>query len=230
MAAWLSEIQKVVADTSLPINKKADEVLKHLFHHKPAYKQTLTPQQLLCHPDNRSGQMLNGFDVHSKGKTICSIGFSFAKLGQSIAFELPADSQKKMAVVSKNQVLHTMSNGMLAKVNGHERWATISTSHTTAFLKAVQQGCSTTEEDLAANGILSMEFLGNRNDDLKDMIQEGWEWTCISSQVEKAMPSLAAFLQQALNSHLFATKGLGCVGMLFHWFEILFNFGICAAR
>lgn len=200
MEPWVKELLDVKENTSLTINKRADEILKILMRCKLAYKQTLLPNMLLVHQDNRSGAKLNSFDVHAKGKTMADIGFSYSKLGQSIAMELPADPSARAHVIKCNEKLVSLSQGMLPAVNGNERWSTISTSHTTSFLKAVEQQCKTPENDLSAGGCLSFDLLSSKGDDLKAMICTGWEWTCICAEVEKQCPSLPAFLQQALNS------------------------------
>lgn len=196
----MKELLDVKENTSLAIKKRADEILKILMRCKLAYKQTLLPNMLLVHQDNRSGATLNSFDVHAKGKTMADIGFSYSKLGQSIAMELPADPSARAHAIKCNEKLVSLSQGMLPAVNGNERWSTISTSRTTSFLKAVEQQCKTPENDLSAGGCLSFDLLSSKGDDLKAMICTGWEWTCICAEVEKQCPSLPAFLQQALNS------------------------------
>ena len=116
--------------------------------------------------------------------------------------ELPADPSARAHAIKCNENLVSLSQGMLPAVNGHERWSTISTSHTTSFLKAVEQLCKAPENDLSVGGCLSFDLLSSKGDDLKAMICTGWEWTCICAEVEKQCPSLPAFLQPALNSTL----------------------------
>ena len=201
-SGWQQEIQKIMEDKQIPINKKADGIVTCLLQAGVAYRQKLVPSSFVCHTDNRSGQMLNPYDVHMKGKAIASIGFSFSKLAQSVCFELPMDNSKRERMLKANDDLATLSQGMLPKCTGAERFATVSTSHTTAFLKAVEQQCKTPEESLSAGGCLSFDLMAAKGDDLKAMISSGWEWICISSQVETCCEALPSFLQQALNSIL----------------------------
>ena len=196
----MDDVKKLMENVSLPINQRADKVLKLLLDQKLAYKQVLQPRQILCHVDNRSGQMLNGFDVHSKGNAISSIGWSFSKLQQSIAFELPTNVDRKKKVVESNQKLADLSSGMLCQPTGHERWCSVSTSHTVAYLRAVEAGCK--GEDGQA---LSMEQM-EQQDDFAQMVSRGWEWLCISAEVEEQIPTLPSFLQQSLNSPYAAKK------------------------
>ena len=200
--AWKAEVVKVQEDGTLPITTRCGRILEVLTSAGVAYKQKLQPKQLLIHPQNRSGQMVSVADVHSKGAAMSQIGFSLSKLGESVCFELPLHHMEKEKVVNANKSLSELSDNMVSKPLGSERFASVSTSHTTAFLKAVEQSCKTCEDELSVNGFLSMETMLLKGDDLKEMITEGWEWVCISCEVEKAFPNLPAFLQQALNSAL----------------------------
>ena len=191
---WLEALQKLKID-DLPINKKADMMIDCLLKAGRGYKQVLQPSAFVCHPDNGSGQ-----NVHSKGKALASIGFSYAKLGQSVCFELPKDQAKKSKVMQANDQLHVVSQSMLPKSTGHERFQTVSTSHVTCFLKSVEQQCRTCEDELSAGGFLSFDLLSAKQDDLKAMINKGWEWICLYAEAEDALQWLPAFLQQALNS------------------------------
>lgn len=200
--AWKTEVESVQADGNLPITARCSRILMILMQSGMAYVAKLTPKLMLIHKMNRSGQMISVGDVHSKGLTMSQIGFSKAKLGESVCFELPVDHMAKEEVLQANKSLSDLSENMVSKPLGTERFASVSTSHTTAFLKAVEQSCRTTEEELSVNGFLSMETMVQKGDDLKQLITEGWDWICIRSEVEKALPNLPAFLQQALNSAL----------------------------
>ena len=203
--AWKAEVEALQEDGTLPITTRCGKILEVLRDAGLAYKQKLQPKHMLIHTENRSGQMVSVADVHSKGAAMSQIGFSLAKLGESVCFELPVDYVEKEKVVQANKSLSDLSENMVSKPLGTERFASVSTSHTTAFLKAVEQSCKTCEDELSVNGFLSMETMLLKGDDLKEMISEGWEWVCISCEVEKALPHLPAFLQQALNSALVCT-------------------------
>ena len=195
---WKQEVERVM-EVDSPITTKAEGVLKVLEEHKMLYKLKLVPSQLLVHPQNRSGGLLNVADMHAKGAAMHSIGFSFKKLSESIAFEIPIS--KKDLVFKANQSLSDLNSNMVARPSGTERYASISTSHTTAFLKSVQQGCRTPEEELSHNGFLNFESMCGKGGDLRKMVEEGWTWSIIPPEVEEKLSGLPGFLQQALNSH-----------------------------
>ena len=146
-AGWKSQIEEVLGQDD-PITTRAEKIFAILEENKMLYRLKLQPAQLLAHPQNRSGGLLNVADMHAKGAAMHSIGFSFKKLSESVAFEIP------------NESLNELNSNMVAKPSGSERYASISTSHTTAFLKSVQQGCKTMEEEVSRNGYI-FEFRTN---------------------------------------------------------------------
>ena len=67
----------------------------------------------------------------------------------------------------------------------------MSTSHTTAFLKAINHGCLPDEQP-------PMEV--RKDDPCWDLIQNGWSWLILSHLVEGQWPMLPTLLQGAMNS------------------------------
>lgn len=68
---------------------------------------------------------------------------------------------------------------------------TLGTSHTVAFLRALEAGASN------PNG---QPFDLPKTDPCWQAITNGWEWTTISSEVEDAIPTFCGWVQMALNS------------------------------
>ena len=56
--------------SSAPVNSKLEQVIKLLTSKGLAYEVVLKPEDLLCHPANRGGAMVNGFDAWPRG-TVC---------------------------------------------------------------------------------------------------------------------------------------------------------------
>ena len=185
-ASWVLELQSLVEDNTMPINIRAAKAMACLRANGLAHQTRLRPKELLVHTSNRGGQMVNCFDVVSKGQAICEVGWDINKIREPVAFELSADSDKRHAMVAANLALAQQSNGMLAMPCGKERCCSISASHTTSFLKALEAGCYSTPMA--------------KQDDLEKLLEEGWEWTCIASTVEDHIPALPNLLQQAFNS------------------------------
>ena len=72
-------MKDVVGNVSMPINQKASKVMAILKEVGLAWTAELRPRDLLVHPSNRGGQMVNGFDVAAKGQAICAVGGTSTK-------------------------------------------------------------------------------------------------------------------------------------------------------
>ena len=60
--------------SSAPVNSKLEQVIKLLTSKGLAYEVVLKPEDLLCHPANRGGAMVNGFDAWAKGNSVLTTG------------------------------------------------------------------------------------------------------------------------------------------------------------
>ena len=72
------------------------------------------------------------------------------------------------------------------------RALTVSTSHTTAFLKAAMASCRSA---LVDGTKLTTDKIG-----FKELCSEGWQWVMLSWKVEQMIPELPAWMQMVLNS------------------------------
>lgn len=210
--SWVQKLKQLVDDSQMPINQKASTALQVLRDGGLTYTAKLKPSQLVVHPANRGGLMVNPHDVWAKGAAIGEVGWDLQKVRTPVAIEIPPEGSRRQEILEANQKLADQSNGMLAKLNGHERCCSISASHTTAYLRCVEAGCVAVETD--------------KGDDMALMVKEGFDWLLISWKAEEEVPSLPGLLQQALNSnlsfaivHIFvfllAFGGTGCVW--WHW-------------
>lgn len=199
-AGWKDELARVQQDNSLPITSRCNRILEILRQNGLCYKQCIEPKMMLVHVKNRGGQLVSVSDVHQKGAAMAQIGFSMSKIGESVCFALPSVGAIRNQVVEANMSLAQLSQNQLCEPLGCERFASVSSSHLVTFLKAVQAGCKTSEDEISTGGYLSLETMRQKQDDLKEMVMIGWEWQVIDSQVEPLCPELPGFLAQALNS------------------------------
>lgn len=44
------------------------------------------------------------------------------------------------------------------------------------------QECKTLDEEIAAGGCSSFDMMSSKGDDPKEMVVQGWLWTCIQSE------------------------------------------------
>ena len=209
---WVGQLKSMM-DSEMPINQKATQALNLLQGCGMAYVAKLQARDMLVHPSNRGGAMVNAFDVISKGEKICQVGWDLKKVSTSVCVELPYEPTKRKSVIDANTRLAEQSGGLLAKPFGQERFQTLSLSHTTCFLRSLEAGCK------LGNDLLSIEQMVNQGDDFGKMLQEGWQWVVLAAKVEEEVPSLPGVLQQSLNSNLpifFYFKDLGsCYNLKF---------------
>lgn len=91
-------------------------------------------------------------------------------------------------------------------------YLTLSSSHTTAFLRCLDHGCPPPDKEPPLDV--------PKSDPCWDLITQGWSWLVISHEVEAALPSLPAFLALAnnsTNSISAASNELECAMMLAHY-------------
>ncbi|CAJ1452135.1 unnamed protein product [Effrenium voratum] len=193
--ALKAEINAVRCDEGLQINRKCQVILS-----KQQAAGLLWPVQLLVHPSNRSGAMLNSFDMHAKGAMVLTMGCLVDKLSDSLAFEMAKEPGQK-----QTQLQVSASENKIAPVLSTERYLTVACSHVGMFMKTVAAGtCSTEHEELARvnNGLLTLDTLLSKYADpvLEALIKEGWTWKVISAEVEEHLEWLPGFLQGSLNT------------------------------
>ena len=199
-------LESVRDDGSMAINLKLTKVCQLLSENGLMYEQGLAPSCLTVHPQNRSGLMLNSFDVHEKGLLALKMGFQLSKVAESFCFEMSSKKTIRDKQVDAMKALVEASDKKLAPVNGSERFMSVSCSHISQFLKAVGCGqCLTENEELAGmnQGYLSLESLEAHfpaDHQFQAMVRKGWQWHCIKSEVEECCPWLPQLLQAALNS------------------------------
>ena len=200
-----AQVTAIKEDNSLAVNTKCSKMLALLEQGGLAWKQQLLASQVLVHPSNRCGQLINCFDAHNKGHMVLSIGCKLEKLNESMCFEVARDATKKQAQIQANTALATAAKGKVASVSGTERYLSVSSSHITQFVRAVAAGTCTTEHEALAkinNGLLTIDSLLAifQDSGFETMVKSGWPWTVISAEVEEHFPWMPAFLQGSLNT------------------------------
>ncbi|CAE6944963.1 unnamed protein product [Symbiodinium sp. CCMP2592] len=107
-----AEIARIMDNTEVQPNRKLDRLVNFLKESQLAYTTTLRPAELLVHPHNRGGSMLNPLDVHSKGQKLLDLGFRPSLLTDSIAIELSPLEDKRNEQIRANTDLSERSNGL----------------------------------------------------------------------------------------------------------------------
>ena len=98
--------------------------------------------------ENLGGLILSPFNSHRNAGKIHRVGADPAQITNAVAMELAAGGPQRAAHVDANNKLIARSNGLLARLNGEERFVTLGASHTAAFCKVAPLGGPTPEKCL----------------------------------------------------------------------------------
>jgi len=168
-----------------------------LLDHGLAWRQKLKVEELMVSSENRAGLGVNAYNCHKLGQQILQVGADLKELAKATCVELSQDSAKAAAQFDFNKKLS--AGGLLAEPTGRERYLTVSCSHTSQFLKAVNQHKKSAVPELSSiDGHLYPELFF-RDPVYKQMLQDGWEWLIISSKAHSCFPEIGSIAEKALN-------------------------------
>lgn len=194
-------VQQLIANTSQAPMTRLGGILDLFVKENISYTSELCPDVLLVHPENRSKLGVNPFNVHRTGAYIKKAGADFKELSNAVAFELSPNTADRDQQISFNKKLVEHSGGMMAPVNGSERFLTVSCGHTSQFCKAARVHCTTPQLTLQdADGKLSIDHVAKDDPKFKVMLTIGWTWTIIPWQAAEQWPELPDLAQRALNA------------------------------
>ena len=163
-------------------------------------KRLIHTKHVLCHPKNRAGFMLNGFNSHANGLKVKKVGANRSELHGAVAMERSPFPEERAKELAANKAVAEGSNGLIPMPDGNEDFMSLGTGHMVAFVRASNAGCRTPFKELQdATGHISKEILC-RDPEFKAMIEEGWEFIVLPWQVGATWPQLAEFAQRALNA------------------------------
>ena len=161
----------------------------------------VSPKLMLVHPDNRSKLGVNAFNAHRTGAHIHKVGADVEQLKKATCFEMCPTEPLRSVQVDFNDRLVRLSDGMLAPVNGSERFLSVSCGHTASFCKAALASCKTPQKTVADSaGRLNSQTLSQNDPAMKAMLEKGWSWTVVPWQCEATWPTLPDIAQRALNA------------------------------
>jgi hypothetical protein len=197
---FTEEFKTILESSDKTANEVLQAALKCLKKWKHCYTiNQVLPKFFLTHSSNRGGLLLSPYNAHRNAARIDRGGADIKQLTNAIAMELAPHGRKRDSEIKANLDLIKRSNGLLAEVNGEERYLTLGCGHTVAFCKAADAGAKTSEKSIAdAKGFIDQSKL-KRNPQFKEMIEEGWFWTIIEHGIDEVFPAFAKIAQKALN-------------------------------
>ena len=198
---FCAEFEQAFKDgKKLPPKAALDLCMEVIWRHKHAYTFEGPCENFLTHPENRSRLMLSARNAHKHAENIHLSGADLDQLKNALCFELAKDPAKRALQLRKNAELIKRAAGLLADINGAERFITVGCGHTAAICKHAKAGGRTSSKLLQdVNGYLDVSKL-MRDPKFKLMIEKGWKWTCIKADVDFKYPDFAKLAQRACNS------------------------------
>ena len=170
-------------------------IKKLLAEAKITYIAKLKPQLMLVHPKNREGCGLNPSDAHENLEVISEIGGDPDAVRHATCIEM--NNTMKSFQVQFNEVLIERSEGLLAPVNGTERFLSLSCSHMAAGCRAAAAGCRAHCESMAdASGDISMQTLIEGDTALKALMGDGWEWLVLPAFCDEACQACQSLFKE----------------------------------
>ncbi|CAK0808824.1 unnamed protein product [Prorocentrum cordatum] len=123
------------------------------------------------------------------------------QLSNAARIELGINPPLRWQHVAKNKSLVGRAQGLLAPVNGSERYVTIGRGHTAAFCKqaGVQGRASETALQMLNSDLIDVQKLC-QNAQFKLMVEKGWAWEVVPSIIGELFPGFAHVAQEALNT------------------------------
>ena len=180
---------------------KFEALMSLLREYKIAYKlEAVKPKLFMVHKGNRGGLGLSPYNAHRNAATIFSVGANKKKLDAAFAMELAPSGTQRESNIRFNEILVARSHGLLAKLTGEERFATLGCGHTAAWCKTAAAGGITPESIFqdASGGIDTHKLSSDKV--LTSMIADGWDWEIIPYIIDVMFPMFAHVAQSALNA------------------------------
>ena len=182
------------------------------------YVEEVAVLLMLTHPKNRGGLVLNPYNCHRIGLLLKRTGADLKELAKATAFELCPVQRIKAKQLAANEKVIRASGGLLADINGSERFHSIGTSHTAGFCKAVLAGAKSVNKELCdSHGRLNEGIVCGTDKVRQKMMQKGWGWDVLPWQCEVAwpkLPHLGQLAQNASNATSTAASEMGCAKVM----------------
>jgi len=160
-------------------------------------------QELMVHPSNRNGLGVNAFQVHDVGLRVHRLGWMNSEFtDKAFVFEVSRNHTQRAVQLNFNEGLVNRSNGLIAPINGHEKFLTVGSGHCAQFVKACLAKCVSHHRSLAgADGKLDADRLRFEKPSWKKPLA-ALDIKIFSVECEEMWPELPS-LAQAINIYIY---------------------------
>ena len=179
-------------------------------HKMMYYMEEVHPRFFMVHVANRDYLMMNPKNAHVRGAQIKASGADLGQLTNAYCIELPESGPRRDEHIQKNNLLIKQAEGLLAPLNGDERYVTVGCGHTSQFCKTADAGGITSEPSLQridSEKIDKQALCSNTNFGI--MINRGWKWAVVKAIVDVNHPRFAEIAQGALNVRNHSSSSMG---------------------
>ena len=179
-----------------PIVSTIEKVLSIMEANNLAYRQSVRPSQIVPHPINRDGYGISSVEVHSLGKDISKVGWSWHACSHAVAIEdRPDGSYAKLGanICRGNDCLASLDESVI-------RYASLSCSHTTHWLACVALGMESDDPTLSCEGRYSSSNIIAAHPEIEEALTKGLRWLVLKHWVADDYPTLCSAIQKAKNS------------------------------
>ena len=189
---FAAEFRQVLSQRHSKANEHLDQLLECLDQHKLLYiVEKVNPRFFITHKGNRGGLLLSPHNVHRNAARIQRAGADLKQLSNAVCIELGTNSTLRWEHIARNKKLIDRADGLLAKINGSERYVTVGCGHTTAFCKHAALQGKTSQPTLKCNGSDKIDLQRLCEDPkFKTMIEEGWAWKVVPAIIDEIFPKL----------------------------------------
>ena len=163
------------------------------------WTQTLNPDRIGVHWENRDGVGLSCQQVHLLLDDVAAVGFSHEATG-GICFEFPTDEGLRLMALKFNEGLH--GSNMLPPMPAGMKYLSVAGSHLNMAMRCLIHNAShhDPKSKLVSNGKLSLGQLEVVDPRFAEACRTGISWRVIDARVQQEFPSFPKLLQSAMNT------------------------------
>ena len=137
---------------STAVNTMCADFLEFCRANKLSYRVKLHTSQVMCHPKNRGGLMLNPYNAHKNLDTVHKVGANMKELHAAVCVEVSGRPDVKASEIAANRNLIDASDGLLAPLSGEERVLSVGCGHMAGGCRAANNCCRTHVHDNSHSG------------------------------------------------------------------------------
>ena len=153
--------------------------------------------------------ILSPHNAHRNAEVIYRVGADRKQLTNAVAVELAVEGPERVAHLTATEKLVKRAGGLLAPLNGEERYCTLGTGHTAAWCKLACIGGKTPAKSLQdEHGQIDVGKV-KKNAEFKIMLEKGWQWEIVKSFIDTDFPKFAPIAQKALNTQNHVSTEVG---------------------